>query len=71
MKVNINGAAKGNLKMATCGGLIKDSTGKWISGFFKKLGICLSFMVELQGIVQGLELAWSRGMQNIELESDS
>ncbi|XP_061347266.1 uncharacterized protein LOC133292825 [Gastrolobium bilobum] len=69
--INIDGAVRGNPGLAACGGLIRNSQGRWLGGFAYKLGICSSFKAELWGVLRGLELAWNEGFRNIIIESDS
>ena len=71
VKVNVDGASKGNLGKARCGGLIRDETGRWLGGFTSKLGICNALTVELWGVLHGLNLAWELGFRKIILEIDS
>ena len=56
VKFNTDGAAKGNLGLAGCDGVVKDENGKWLAGFSKRIGISTSFVVELWGLREGLIL---------------
>ncbi|XP_061362078.1 uncharacterized protein LOC133305853 [Gastrolobium bilobum] len=71
IKMNTNGAAKGNLGLTAYGGLMRDTHGNWLSGFGFKFGICSSFKAEFWGVLRGLELLWNVGYQNVIIESDS
>ncbi|KAK4255866.1 hypothetical protein QN277_008804 [Acacia crassicarpa] len=71
LKLNVDGAAKGEDRLAGCGGLIRDDSGKWISGFARKLGRCSAIQAELWAVISGLELASGLQIQNIIVESDS
>ena len=71
IKININGASKGNPGLAGCGGIIHDEEARWIGGFTCNLGICGPFMAKMWGSFYGLKLAWELGFRSILLESDS
>ncbi|XP_061344134.1 uncharacterized protein LOC133290088 [Gastrolobium bilobum] len=71
VKLNTDGTARGNPGPAACGGVIRDSSGRWLHGFACKLGVCSAFKAELRGILRGLKIAWGEGFHNIEVESDS
>lgn len=57
--------------MAGCGGLICDSMGSWVCGFFKSLGICNAFVAELWGVLECLNLTSRKGFAAVELCVDS
>jgi hypothetical protein len=40
IKLNCDGAYKDSLGLAGCGGLFRDSDGRWIKGYSRKLGTC-------------------------------
>lgn len=44
VKLNTDGSAIGNLGMAGARGLLRDSSGFWISGFSLKMGIATNNM---------------------------
>ncbi|XP_050896182.1 uncharacterized protein LOC127102908 [Lathyrus oleraceus] len=56
---------------AGCGGLIRDSFGKWISGYSKNLGVCNSLVVGLRGVLEWLMIARMLGMKVGEVSEDS
>ena len=57
--------------MAGAGGLLRDSSSLWISGFSLNMGIATNNMAELEAIRQGLLLALALGFKIIQLEIDS
>ena len=57
--------------MAGVGGLLRDSSGSWISSFSLNVGITSNNVAELGAIRQGLKLAWDLGFKFIHLEIDS
>lgn len=54
IKLNTDGAAKGNLGLATAGGILRDEYGMWHGGFALNIGICSAPMAELWGVYYGL-----------------
>ena len=57
--------------MAGAGGLLRNSSGDWLSGFSLHLGISSNNMAKLAAVRQGLILAWDMGFRFIHLELDS
>src|SRR3954462_1387178 len=57
IKLNIDGASKGNPGDAGIGGLFRNSNGDFIIGFASYLGTTTSIMVEAKAIYFGLHLA--------------
>lgn len=53
------------------GGLIYDYAGVWLCGFMGSLGECTSLEAELRAILAGLQMAWSKSIPRIQIESDS
>lgn len=70
-KLNVDGASKGLDKVAGCGGLIRDESGRWITGFTRKLGTCSAIKAELWAALTGLKLATMKNLQNVMVECDS
>ena len=60
-----------NSSKAACGGLIRDETGKFFSGFLANLGVCSITIAKVWGAFYGLKLAWDKGLRNVLLEMDS
>lgn len=71
VKLNTDGASKGNPCPAGAGGIFRDEAGNWLGGFMNSLGVATSMCAELGAIRSGLELAWSRGFTKLLVESDS
>ena len=57
--------------LASAGGVIRDSNGKWLGGFAFNIRSCSITDAELWGIHEGLLLAWDLGLKKVLLESDS
>ncbi|CAL1353808.1 unnamed protein product [Linum trigynum] len=70
-KLNTDGAAQSNPGIITAGGVLRDHNGDWVGGFCSKIGTGTALLAELWGILQGLDLAWRKGIQFLILESNS
>jgi hypothetical protein len=68
--VNTDGAKKNN-SLCGCGGLVHGKDCVWRGGFARGLGDCDVIMVELWGVLEGLNYARRLGFRRIELHSDS
>ncbi|KAF7814421.1 ribonuclease H [Senna tora] len=71
IKVNCDGAVCNLSKKASCGGLLRDSYGNWISGYMANLGTTNVLTAELWGIYYGIKTAWAQGYRKVVVESDS
>lgn len=71
MKLNTDGAARGNPGVSVAGGLIRDNAGFWLAGFEAHFGICSNSVAELQALRFGLMLAWDEGFFNVICELDA
>ena len=71
IKLNTDGSFLDNPGMAGAGGLLRDSSGSWISRFSLSMGITTNNMAELGAVHQGLMLAWDLRFKFIQLEIDS
>ena len=56
-KLNTDGASRGNLGLATAGGVLRNNDGEWCSGFALNIGICSAPLAELWGVYYGLYIA--------------
>ncbi|KAF7803451.1 reverse transcriptase [Senna tora] len=57
--------------MVSCGGVFRDSNGKWLKGFTRKVGIGDSLLAEAWVIKTRLDIAWGLGLKKIVIEADS
>jgi len=57
--------------IAECGGLFRDSDGRWIKAYIKKIGACDALHAEIWGLYLGLEMAWRKHYSHLIVESDS
>ncbi|VYS68370.1 unnamed protein product [Arabidopsis thaliana] len=71
MKLNTDGASRGNPGLATVGGVVRDGQGRWCGGFALNIGVCSASLAELWGVYYGLNIAWERRFRRVELEVDS
>lgn len=71
LKINIDGSSKGNLGLASTGGIGRDSLGSVIFLFLIYEGIQTINLVEGLAILAALERAHAFGWQRVVCESDS
>lgn len=71
LKLNIDGASKGNPGTADFGGVLRDEEGNIISIFHGHLGRATNNMAELMALEQGLEFLKQDNRLNIIIEVDS
>lgn len=71
IKLNCDGGYDSRLKLASAGGVLRNSTGAWIMGFSQTLDICSAWEAEVWAVHTGLSLALSTGVVKLHLESDS
>ncbi|CAN1256841.1 Putative ribonuclease H protein At1g65750 [Linum perenne] len=69
--VNTDGSVLKQESKAAAGGIIRDHLGRGMVAFTMNLGCCTVTRAELRGAITGLELAWSYGFRNIDLQLDS
>ncbi|KAK8658742.1 hypothetical protein V6N13_036939 [Hibiscus sabdariffa] len=58
-------------KRAVIGGLIRDDSGGWLTGFYRSIGRYSVLLAELWAIYDGLNHAWDAGFQRVTVESDN
>lgn len=71
LKVNIDGASKGNTGLVGFGGVIRDEQGKIKEIFHGHLGTATNNMVELMALEQCLEILVDSNLDNVIIEVDS
>ncbi|PKI64439.1 hypothetical protein CRG98_015164 [Punica granatum] len=71
VKVNTNGALRGNPGIVGAGGLLRNDDGYRICRFLHNVGFATSTTAELWGALVGLQLAWDHGYRHVVLELDS
>ncbi|CAA7042861.1 unnamed protein product [Microthlaspi erraticum] len=71
MKINTDGAFRGNPGLATARGVLRDQYGAWCGGFALNIGICTAPLAELWGVYYELLTAWEKRVVRLEVEVDS
>ncbi|RYQ96479.1 hypothetical protein Ahy_B08g092237 [Arachis hypogaea] len=71
VKVNVDGSWFGHTNNTACGGVFRDSNGRFLKGFSCNLGNCSIMHAELWAVIHGLNIATTNGYQNLIVESDS
>jgi len=71
LKVNIDGASKGNLGFGGFGGAIRDEEGQIKKFFHGHLGKATNNMAELMALEQCLEISLDSNLHNVIIEADS
>ncbi|CAN1129006.1 Putative ribonuclease H protein At1g65750 [Linum perenne] len=54
-----------------CGTFVRDSGGNFVSSFTMNLGSCSITRAELRGIIEGMNLAWEKGIHKLCIQTDS
>ncbi|KAJ1420523.1 Ribonuclease H-like superfamily [Sesbania bispinosa] len=70
-KCNVDASFQEEGNLVGCGGCFRDSTGKWITGFIRRLGRSSVNMEELWGIYIAIIQAKSENFSSPWIESDS
>lgn len=70
-ELNIDGSAKGNLDMASAGGLIRDHRGAWIGSFNRAISYTHLMTTELWDLRDGLTLARNLDIKKLLIEIDA
>jgi hypothetical protein len=70
IKLNSDGACKENNDILGCGGLFRNSDGRWIKGYAKKIGPCDAFHAEMWGLYLSLDMAWRDHISYFIIEND-
>ncbi|KAK2451645.1 hypothetical protein QL285_010681 [Trifolium repens] len=61
----------GSVQTAGFGGLIRNSSGAFLKGFYGTTSLSSVLYAEIMAILQGLQLCWSNGFRSIFCYSDS
>ncbi|CAN1766325.1 Putative ribonuclease H protein At1g65750, partial [Linum perenne] len=69
--LNSDGSLYSHGNRAAAGGLIRDCEGKLVTAFAINLGSCSIMRAEIRGIVEGMRLAWERGIRKLSIQTDS
>lgn len=71
VKLNTNGASKGNPGQAGVGGIVRGRGGRPLSMFAANCGVASCTKAEFLAVLKGLALVWNLGNRRIVLEVDS
>lgn len=71
VKLNTDVSVFRDKNQAAIGGMVKDSSGKWVWGFSGSIGSANSDTTEMKVLVQGMKVAWERRTPKIIVETDS
>lgn len=71
VKLNVDGASRGDPGHAGCGCAIRNHEGRWLIGAAQNLGICSAYQAKLRVALVGLRLAWKQGFRRVIMETDS
>lgn len=71
VKLNTDGSSLGNPGTAGGGGLVRDDSGHWLTGFSRRIGITSSFMAELWALRDGLKYCRDQNYEVVVVELDA
>ncbi|CAN1291028.1 Putative ribonuclease H protein At1g65750, partial [Linum perenne] len=69
--LNSDGSLYKNLASSAAGGIIRYANANFIVVFSANLGVCSIMRSELRAIVEGMELAWNKGIRKLRVQTDS
>ncbi|CAN1852510.1 Putative ribonuclease H protein At1g65750 [Linum perenne] len=69
--LNSDGSLHKNPISSAAGGVIRDDNGNFIAAFSANLGACSIMRSELRAIVEGMKLAWTKGIRRLRIQTDS
>lgn len=70
-KLNTDGACKGNSGKKDIRGVIRDSSGNWVEGFYQSFHHTTNTHIELLALLRGLTLVYGQNWFSIEINTDS
>ncbi|RYQ87637.1 hypothetical protein Ahy_B09g095159 [Arachis hypogaea] len=71
VKLNVDGSWFSERNNAACGGVFRDSAGRFLKGYSCNLGNCSITHAELWAVIHGMNIATRNGYQHLVVESDS
>jgi ribonuclease HI len=57
--------------LAGCGGLLRNSDGRWLKGYSHKIGTCDALCAEMWGMYLGMQLARRHNFHYLQVKIDS
>lgn len=71
LKLNVDGASRGNLGLAGARGVLRDLDGKLIMAFSTTIGTCTNNYAKLMGLLHCLRIVKNMGVVHLDVELDS
>ena len=71
VKLNVDASVMLSLGRGGVGGIIRNNSSEWITGFSASVDSCNVLHTEILAILRGLDFAWGHGFRNIVCETDS
>ncbi|XP_057860117.2 uncharacterized protein LOC131068854 [Cryptomeria japonica] len=71
VKLNFDGACRGNPRQACFGVVIRNEEGNLVSGTYGHIGYATNNEAEIRALEAGLVLCKERGLTNVQIEGDS
>lgn len=71
IKLNSDGVYKDGWGIAGCANLFRDSEGRWIKDYTKKIGACDNLQAEMWALYLRLDMAWRERFSHLKVESGS
>ncbi|KAK2662000.1 hypothetical protein Ddye_000574 [Dipteronia dyeriana] len=71
VKLNVDDGCTGELGSITVGGVLSDHLKSWLRDFVLSRGSRSALEAELQGLFEGLKMAWKKGFSKVVVEIDS
>lgn len=69
--LNIDASVSRIRRTFVCGGILRDCAGNWVGGFMSKKEYGAVDFMQSWAVLEGLEFAWSRGIQYLEIQTDA
>ncbi|CAN1853510.1 Putative ribonuclease H protein At1g65750 [Linum perenne] len=69
--INTDGSVLQPHSQAAAGEAIRSPDGSLLAAFTTNLGICSITQAEIRGIIEGMKIAWSKGVRKLAIQSDS
>lgn len=65
--VNVDGSVRASKRVAAIEGVIRNESGSWVEGFSNSEELGDTSVIETKAIVEGLQWAWTKGIQDVEI----
>ncbi|CAN1161711.1 Putative ribonuclease H protein At1g65750 [Linum perenne] len=69
--LNTDGSLIPTTSSAAAGGVIRDDQGRFVLAFSSNLGSCSIVRAEIWAILEGMVLAWDKGIRKLRIQTDS